>query len=168
VHGHGQVRRTPGVGFGRGQNVDVFGKAQGSRHGVVRVVVAPDHDHLDAVSAQPGHLLGEMEQGLVVRAVGVVHVPGQDDQGNGVVHGVVHQVGQCLTGRSPDFVHGRAFIPGQSVQRAVQVDVGDVEEGKHAGRAIGEAARIGSSDGLADVELAWLTQVYRARGIVVS
>jgi hypothetical protein len=82
----------------------------------------------EAGPVEAAHLVREEQAGAVVSPVRVIQVAGDDDERHIARDGEVHQVGKSPAGAVLDDVLWDAATAGQAGQRAVQVDIGGVEE----------------------------------------
>ena len=114
---------------------DVVGQPQVAGHPVLGVVVAADQEDRDAGVAEPGHLLAEEEPGVVVVPVAVVEVADDQDERDLLLDRQPDEVLQRPPGRPPALLDRRPLVAVEPPLRAVEVDVGGVEELEHRGRA---------------------------------
>ena len=121
----GGAKQAAGAGLVGGQEAG-DGDAEGEH--LRCIVVAADGDDLDAFAEQAAELLHEELARSPVLPVAVVEVSGEQDELDPAFQGEVHQVDQGLAGCAADPLDRRLRV--QALQRAVQVQVGRVQEGE--------------------------------------
>jgi hypothetical protein len=91
-------------------------------------VVAGDRDDRDAGLAQPPDLADVEQRGVEVAPRAVEDVAGDQDECDPLLERQVDEVRQRPPRCSPELLDGRAVVGGEPEHRAVEVDVGGVEE----------------------------------------
>ena len=92
------------------------------------VVIALHNADPDSRAREPQHLLAEEEAGAEVDPVAVIDVAGKQDQVHRPFEGQVHQGDERLSRGAAQPLDGRALVAVQPLERAVDVQVGCVDE----------------------------------------
>jgi hypothetical protein len=68
--------------------------------------------------------------GIVIAPIAVVEIPGNDDEGDFLFDRLGNEVLESNAGRAADAFGGSALLPGQPLERTVEMDVARVNEAK--------------------------------------
>ena len=136
VHGGADLRQLNRLGLARRQQPRALapGDMPGEHRG--RVVIAPDGDHPDTGAGQPADLPHQKMPGAPVLPVPVEQVAGDDHEIQPLGEREIHRVAQCQPRRRADALGRRLRIGLQPAQRAVQVQIGKMQEAEAAHEAI--------------------------------
>ncbi len=117
-----------GLAGARAEQVDIAGQSepQALRDPRNRIVVA-EHDE-DRALAEALHLAGEKHAGAVVVPVAIVEVARDHDEGHVLVEGKLHHRAEGAAGGVADQRRRRRVGAREAGHRAVEMDVGGVEE----------------------------------------
>ena len=115
-------------GLARGKDRHVFRQRQLAADLAFGVVVAVDHINGNVALAQPRHLLDEEQPGIEVAPVAVIDIAGDNDE---IDRFGLRQIDHPLQGparRPAQQIDRRAIIGRKADQRAVEMDIGGVDE----------------------------------------
>jgi len=128
VDGDRQLGDLKGLSRAAGKDCDVRGQNQLARNHALRIVVTLHHEDADTRSVQSHHLLAEEKASVEILPVAVVDIAGEEDEGDFLLEGFVDQPLEGTAGCGAEARDRRAFIAVKAAQRAVDVEVGGVEE----------------------------------------
>ena len=94
------------------------------------VVVAVQQIDRDPGGIEPAHLRREIEAGRIVAPLPVIEIAGDDHEVDPLGNGLVDQPLEGLACRAANTLRRRVLLSRQAAQRAVQVDIGGVQETK--------------------------------------
>ena len=117
-----------GLGTFVGQEADILGQSQGSRHLVGGVMIAGDDEDRDLQVAQPAELAHQIKPGVVIAPIAVVEVARDQDKIDGFLDGKVDQSREGASRRSANPLDGRILIPLEPLERAIEVNIRRVDE----------------------------------------
>ena len=128
VQCHLQFRDGEGGGLVGWKAVHIGRQYQLARHLALGIVVAQQQVDGDARGIQASHLPGKVDAGVEVLPVAVVQVAGNDHEVHLLRDGLGDQVVEGITCCCAEQLRRGILVGGQSRQRAVEVDVGGVDE----------------------------------------
>jgi hypothetical protein len=137
VHDDAVLLEPHALGGAVGEDVGVGREVERTRHDAVGVVVPLHDEDADAGAFEAGQAQVEKDPGVVVAPVAVEDVAGQDHEGRLLVDGELHQALERAAAGDPDRRRGGAVVALEPTQRAVEVQIGRVDEGE-AGHESGD------------------------------
>ena len=140
VQRHLERGDAKGLGAARGKHLHVVRQLQAARDFAFGVVVAVEQVYRDARLAQPPHLAHEEQAGVIVLPIAVVQIAGNHHEVHLLLDGARHQPLKGLARGCAQALGRRVGIGRQADQRAVEVDVGGVDE-FHGGVDVGSNFR---------------------------
>jgi hypothetical protein len=93
-------------------------------------MIAVEQEHRDSSLREPAHLPDEEQSGLVVAPVPVIEVTSDDDECDPFFNRLADEVIERDARCGPDSFSGRALLPGQSLERTIEMNVAGVNEAK--------------------------------------
>ena len=120
------------LGGATGKDGDVRRQDQLPRDHALRIVVALDDEDTNTRAIQPHHLLAEKQARVEILPVAVVEVTGEEHEIDACAQGLVDESFEGASRRGAQTLNRRAVVTVQSAQRAVEVQIGGVEEAHQA------------------------------------
>ena len=137
VDADAKLGQADGVGLVAAQHARSAGVFQPLGDDAGGVVVAADAEDANARAGEARGLLGEELAGAPVLPGAVEQIPGDQDEGDALCEGEIDQVGVGGAGGVADALGGGVGVGFEAAQRAVDVQVGGVEEseGRHVSQS---------------------------------
>jgi hypothetical protein len=109
---------------------------------VVGVMVAFDNDSANPLLLQPSQLVAKEHGDLHVRAIVIIEVSGEHQQGDLSFDAQINQVLEGFAGRAPHSLDLATILTRQCQERAVQMEICGVNKFHHTSRPDCALARI--------------------------
>jgi hypothetical protein len=128
VHRDADVLEQHALGLTRREHAHVLGQAQLARDVALRVMIAGRQHHAHASLPQARQLRGEEQAGRVIAPIAVEHVAGDQQHCGLLFQAQLDQVLERPPRRAAQPVDRRALVPRQAQERAVDVQIGGVND----------------------------------------
>lgn len=130
MQGDIEMRQPDGLSLTRRKHADIGRQCELAGDLAFGVVIAMEQEDGDLGVRQPAHLLHEEESGLVVTPIAVIEVAGDDHEVDFVLGRLTDEVLERGARRGANSFGCRALLSGESLQRAVEMDVASVDKAK--------------------------------------
>jgi hypothetical protein len=111
--------------------MDVGRECQPSGDTALGIMVASEQHNRNTRSLKLPDAVHKKQAGVVIRPIAVIEVAGEDDEIDSLGQRELDQAGERLARGPAQRLRWRALVIFQSAKRAVQMDVGGVQESKH-------------------------------------
>jgi hypothetical protein len=128
VDGHPEILQVDGFRLLVREHPHVGRQPEAFRDLAGGVVIARHDENRNVRLRQPGDLPREKEAGVVILPVAVVDIAGDHHERHLLRDGQVDDAFQRATRGRTEPLHRRTLVSLQPVQRAIEMDVGDVQE----------------------------------------
>ena len=116
------------LGLPRGKCLHVLGENETTGDLALCIMVAVEQEDVNTGCCESAHLSNKEKPSLVITPVPIIEITRDDNEGDLFLKNLIEKVLKRLASRGPDTVSRAAFVPGETLQGAVEMDVCRVDK----------------------------------------